>query len=451
MIPQITKALSNGFTSKQILDFLIKKFPKHSDKIKYALASGYTVDQILKFLSGGRKTVNKDFQPQTEYEQTKDIDIQRKEKANQQALAAAALAATPIASQAASYALSRAAPQVLHGLIPGSIPATQKTMLNPHIFPSPISPSESQLTSQKILEPQQPPISAANIPQQQPIAQPEGKINISELISKHGLKQHIDKLAEKYKDPKHIAGVLYNRFPKEMKEFQRESGKMMEDAIGDYLSQKMPEEKTEIVEKPQIPEEKSLEFKKNETVASPQGIGEVKEIRNDNALINVEGKLHKVNVDKLIQSPLPIKDIAELYEDLIQGIEKHTGKQVSRNVEWAGYDPKSNELAYKPHGSERLYHYDEISPEDVEILTSLLTKRKSTGENFIGAWEAGTESPIGAAMYQLIKKLQSERGGKGNEYKNRFETIYDALEPAKAALKEKHAERKKKAKKPRID
>ena len=50
-------------------------------------------------------------------------------------------------------------------------------------------------------------------------------------------------------------------------------------------------------------------------------------------------------------------------------------------------------------------------------------------------------------MYQLIKKLQSERGGKGNEYKNRYETVYDALEPAKIASKRKHEERKKKAKK----
>ncbi len=101
--------------------------------------------------------------------------------------------------------------------------------------------------------------------------------------------------------------------------------------------------------------------------------------------------------------------------------------------------------------------YDDISPEDIEALTNLLTQRKSTGDNFIGRWEAGTESPIGAAMYQLIKKLQSERGGKGNEYKNRFETIYDALEPAKEALKKRYEEQKrrereanpKKAKKPR--
>ncbi len=81
MIPQISSALSKGFTSKQIIDFLIKKFPDHSDKIKTALASGYTVDQVLKYLGGGRKAVTQESLPQTEYEKTRGTDIQRREKA----------------------------------------------------------------------------------------------------------------------------------------------------------------------------------------------------------------------------------------------------------------------------------------------------------------------------------------------------------------------------------
>ena len=166
-------------------------------------------------------------------------------------------------------------------------------------------------------------------------------------------------------------------------------------------------------------------------------------------MVEVNGKLHKVSVDELIESPMPEKELADLYDDLISGIEKKSGQQVSRNVEWAGYDPKTNELAYKPHGSDKLYAYDDISPEDVEELTSLLTQRKSTGQNYIGAWEAGTTSPIGAALHKLIMKLQASRGGKGNEYKNKYETIYDALELAKKEAKERHAERKKQAKKPR--
>ena len=192
-------------------------------------------------------------------------------------------------------------------------------------------------------------------------------------------------------------------------------------------------------------------IEKGSVAAAPQGVGEVKEIRNGQAIIDVDGKKHKVPVDELIESPIPEKELDELYEELIGGIEKKTGQEISKNVEWAGYDPKTNELAYKPHGSDRMWVYDEISQEDRDQLTSLLTKRKTTGENHIGVWEKDTVSPIGAAMSTLIKRLQAERGGKGNEYKNRYDTIYDALEPAKKALKAKHAERKKKAKKPRLD
>lgn len=215
---------------------------------------------------------------------------------------------------------------------------------------------------------------------------------------------------------------------------------------------KSPDDIKRLVNNPEEFEKKETpKIEKGSTVAAPQGIGEIKEIRNGKAIVEVDGKKHQVNEDELIQSPIREKDLADLYDDLINGIEKTTGKQVSRNVDWAGYDPNTNELAYKPHGSDKLYAYEDIDPEDVEILTNLLTQRKSTGENFIGAWQAGTESPIGAAMYQLIKKLQASRGGKGSEYKNKFETIYDALEPAKKAAKERHAERKKKAKKPRLD
>ncbi len=191
-------------------------------------------------------------------------------------------------------------------------------------------------------------------------------------------------------------------------------------------------------------------IEKKSLVSSPQGIGEVREIRNGKALVEVDGKLHKIDSDELEQSPLPEKELADLYDELVGGIEKETGQEVSRNVEWAGYDPKTNELLYKPHGSNKVYAYADIPEEAAETLTSFLTQRKSTGENFIGAWKKGSSSPIGAAMYQLIKKLQDERGGKGNEYKNRFETLYDALEPAKEAAKKRHAERKKEAKKPRI-
>ncbi len=611
MIPQFARALSNGFTTKQVIDFLIKKFPQHSDKIKSALAAGFTSDQVIKFLSGGKKALNEESQPTSEHEQARGIDTKRRENVNKAGLAAGGLAATALASPMAFQALKHAIPQNLLGSIPQ---ASQP----------------EQAISQGIIEnqTQQPPVSEPNIPQQKAPIQPEVKsIDIGGLLEKSGLKKHVDELAKTGETAKQITGRLYLKFPKEMKKIQKQTGKKFEDAIGDYLGQNPVGEKMKLTEDPRysgkiedieekklfhqttkearekiekegfklgegekndielpsgiylkpsqaridlpgneqievnaklgktihfkdredytkylrnnnknydsiykefleiqkkeqeyldyldknpdshIDEEKlnnfdkkitelakkgrkeATEFFKNKkinslhiqrdsggtnlpggatetyialepeqakiskgsTVASPNGIGEVKEIRNGQALIDIDGKLHKAQEEELIQSPLPEKELADLYNDVITGIEKETGQQVSRNVYWAGYDPNTNELAYLPHDG-GLYIYDDISPEDAKELTNILSQRKSTGQNYIGAWEKGTKSPIGAQMYQLIQRLQKERGGKGNEYANKFQKVYDALEIAKIAAKKQYEEqRKKKAKKPRID
>jgi len=176
---------------------------------------------------------------------------------------------------------------------------------------------------------------------------------------------------------------------------------------------------------------------KNEIVVTPHGVGEVKEIRNGQALIDVDGKLHKVKEDELEGSPLPEKDLAELYDDLIKGIESETEEDVSRMVQWAGYNPEENTLTFLPHTG-KLYKYADISPEDAALLTDILSTRKTSGENFMGAWKAGSKSPIGAALSKLIRKLQSERGGKGNEYEETHEPIYSAYEPAVQAAKKKN-------------
>jgi len=371
MIPQLSKALSEGFTSEQILDYILKKFPNHKKKIEKAVSGGFNASQILSYLSKQTQGKGNTEEPTTEYEKLRGQDISQAEGRNQKAIAAGTLAATSLAAPIAASALQRAIPGSLSKLVPSLTAQTIGTNLGqitPESSPSGI--------------PSQPPVNqvSQNIPQTPEAVQPE------EIPT---------------------------------------NNKFMETPIGQLL---------------EIP-------KPGSQVGSKHGMGEIKAMRNGKAIIEVDGKKHQVNEDELIESPMPEKDLADLYGDLIGGIEKTTGQQVSRNVEWAGYDPNANELVYKPHGSDKVYVYDDISPEDAKQLTSLMNQRKSTGGNYIGAWEKGTESPIGAGMYQLIKKLQGERGGKGNEYRNRFETIYDALEPAKIAAKKKHAEAKKKAKK----
>ena len=105
-------------------------------------------------------------------------------------------------------------------------------------------------------------------------------------------------------------------------------------------------------------------------------------------------------------------------------------------VQWAGYNPETNTLQFLPHTG-KLYKYANISPEDAALLTDILSVRKTSGANFIGAWKKDSKSPIGAALSKLIRKLQSERGGKGNEYEETHEPIYSAYEPAIQAKKNK--------------
>lgn len=174
-----------------------------------------------------------------------------------------------------------------------------------------------------------------------------------------------------------------------------------------------------------------------DVVQLPDGqIGTIESLKKDHAVVEIDGKKRPVKLDQLEDVPIKKKDLADLHEDLIKGIEEEIGSDVSRNVNWAGYDPKTNRLSYLPHDG-ALYVYDDIGPEDVKMLTDILSTRKSSGGNFIGPWLAGTKSPIGAAMSALIKKLQSERGGKGSEYSGKFETLYSHLEPAVKAAKAK--------------
>lgn len=490
----IFQALNSNYGPEEILQFLSKAIPQFSTPIKKASSSGYNARQILGFLS---KNFDEDRRGMS---QSQIIAANRRSDAESTKhglqMAATAFAA-PIASAALGNALSRSLPNNLKNLSTGmnqqagpssAVPPSQTLAsgLNPAASPGQnidqTTLQQPQGTPLQSTASQQPPINTDQLQQTESLTQPQEvqqpEVKSIDLSKYAGFTNQIDKLMQSGNGPNEIAGYFQKFNPGQTKKLEKEFGQPIDKIIESYISSKpqVPNESATVAhsENSALPGESLLDVQKrlktslgesiklikdrdskdqvslkNTTVASPLGIGEVKEIRNGKALIDIDGKKHQVNEDELIQSPIPEKDLADLYDEVLEGIKKHTGQEVSRNVEWAGYDPKTNELAYKPHSSDKLYAYADISPEDVELLTSLLTQRKTTGENFIGAWEAGTTSPIGAAMFQLIQKLQKERGGKGNEYKNRYETIYDALEPAKKARKEKYAEAKRKAKKPR--
>lgn len=479
----LLSALGSGVSAKKILNYFIRKSPEMAPKISSALAAGISADQVVKFFSKDKNFEKLKGQLQSQYLTDFNANpIVQGETVRGQNLG----------SDMAS-GLQRQAPSLL-----GGAAALGAGMALKHALPNPLKDPIQRTAEQNPVASQQPPILGnANI--QQPVnpVQPEVISNPKEYLEKLGILDRVKSLLKTGNTPEAVAAAIGMKrsgeakidpeLLKNIEEFSKLSqeeatnlqpepiksaeqvvpnlgnmAKGMTDNLytGLFESLKKGSSKFAGIEDPLLkrakePYEKGLikspedlrrfaNEKPNETpkiekksiVATPNGVGEVREIRGGQAIVDIDGKLTKVKEEELEASPLPEKDLADLYDDLIKGIEGEIGEDVSRMVQWAGYNPTENSLTFLPHTG-KLYKYGNISPEDAALLTDILSTRKSSGENFIGAWKAGSKSPIGAALSKLIRKLQSERGGKGNEYEETHEPIYSAYEPAIQAKKKK--------------
>lgn len=446
----IEEALNSGHSVESILSFLTNTMPSFKKKIKRALALGHDAKEVLSVINQQMETGKRPANA-TESER---VAFQRDEQKRRRKKALGATAAV-----AAPFALGALAPRIGAALgigsdlFGGQQQEGQQQQQPDQQTGSMFQRALNQL--RQITQPQAPPTTT----------RAERGLTRSSLISDLGLEEDILKMAKEGMTPEQISSYLEKALPDEKRKIVKKRSETENEpfalTVKNFLTteegfgrpeifeeeqvEEIPEtaepEKTQELEEP--PDEPGL-IETGELVADPKtnAIGILKHKQRTKALLDDDGKLKQVATDDLIQSPLPPKDLADLHDELIHGIERDTGQDVSRNVNWAGYDPERNELVYHPWDGS-LYLYDDISESDKEELTNILSKRKTTGENHIGAWEAGTASPIGAAMSSLIQRLQKERGGKGKEYKAKFQTIYDALEPAIKAAKKRRRERKK--------
>lgn len=436
----IQGAITAGYTAKQILNYLSSAFPELGHRIKEAVNVGKNAEDILKYINNvdpsklskmkGRSSIEKPFQntsqvnPLIEGQRaTKEYDpipqaVKTGAKLGVGALAG--MAAAPLVNKG----IQNAGPVV--GQMLGKVFGQgQQNLPGQETQPTiPEFPQEETTTTQM-----QPPT-----------------VDSESILNQFGMKDRVDAMLQAGNNPEQISTALNSLLKgPTRKDFgdKLKKGEIppLNQIVQDYIQKagvtKQEVNPTETVSKNEI--------EKGSDVLTPNGLAKVISSNGDNALIERDGKKEQVKIDKLIPSPLPEKELNELYDDLLRGIEKKTGQDVSRMVNFAGYDPENNELVFKPHDG-ALYVYKDIDQEDVGLLTNFLTQRKTTGSNYIGSWGAGTGSPIGAAMSQLIKKLQSQSGGKGKEYIRKYQTIYDYMEPARQDLKAKKDEERKKRK-----
>lgn len=469
--------LAAGYTADQVLDFLSHGFPVLTKKLKKAKSLGYDIKEIFKMLEGSDKKKLKELEEKASRAPDREDNPYRRatrkslENSAQTHLQNAGKAIGTAALGAAGlYGLNKFGPQLRQGIngalgglaggknpIPptggsphpiGPQPMANAPVAAPQVPTAPVQQANPAIAAGAIQNPEQQNLinKFNNLPNQENISPEMQKTDQNIPISK--IEQsfpHLDKKAKSLLEtatPEQAyealnKSPLFSPLVKKYEELGRPFLERIKEL--DQTTNLLPKS-TDSVEEPKKPEKGGLVFDESSGIT-----GTLKDIKSKEGLLDEDGKIHKVKTDSLLHSELPEKDLADLYTDLISGIEKETKQDVSRNVEFAGYDPEHNELAYKPHTG-GTYVYDDIPEEDVKLLTSLLTKRKTSGENFIGAWQEGTESPIGAAMSALIQRLQKERGGKGKEYSRKFQTIYSAHEPAQLAAKKKKAEEARKRK-----
>lgn len=461
MYAQIAKAISSGFTSRQIIDHLLKKFPDQSSKIKDALAAGFTVDQVVTYLGGGKKALNRMSLPQetstgvnTEFAKTQQKDINRSQMQNKYAMAAGSAAVGGLGAGMATKALSRALPTNLLEYGQNTLQQPQSNPLTSQspMGPGPTSPGVQVLGTPKPNAPPQQMPGTESIPQPQSSAQPilpQRDIKKSvDLIKNIGEEQRVKNLIDGGLPPKDIAGVLRKLLGKDKLQALEASEGGLEAAIEDYAqsTQQQPQELApmespsqeldagqpgieEITQEiaPQelnLPEETiepSKPIEKNQTVVTPHGIGEVKEIRNGKAVVEVDGKKHQVNEADLQPTTYTDEDIADTYDKMMGMIPE---SERSGFISWAGYDENRKVLGYIPRGG----NYEELSnitPEEAEIIKTGKGIARTSGKNTEGMWVVGGDTR------GLISQIQHDRRRKRESEEKKQLKLFDIPKPEK--------------------
>ncbi len=496
----IFSSLNSGYSPEQILGFLSKMMPGLNSKIGQATRNGYNSKQILGFLSKTFETENRENLSESQrHAVNQRADSERTKHGLK--MAATAIAA-PLAASATAGALRRALPASLTAQVPGSpsggtpaptpaqgvIPPTNNT-LGANQAPSPtpnISPN---------ISPQQPPTPQIGLPEwlkknQSQSASPQAPNiptslpqapNISQALNpQRDLKKSVDILKNLGQDgavknmleggmpAKDVAGVLKTITPKDkLKALEAQEGGL-ETLINDYAEemqqptqeqapmepagQELDAVTSETERAEEVSEPKPIE--KNQTVSTAQGIGEVKEIRNGKAIVEVDGKKHQVNEEDIEPTLFSDEDIAQKYDELMSAIpEEHRSGFIS----WAGYDEDTNEIGFIPRGG-KYEILKNITPEEAKKIKEGKGVARTTGANREGLWVQG-EDTRGGVISQIIhdrrkknkaeedKQLKLNLNEPKREKEDRgMKPLFDEMQYAREKSRERELKKKMAAK-----
>lgn len=205
----------------------------------------------------------------------------------------------------------------------------------------------------------------------------------------------------------------------------------------DYLEKAYEKNMPDYV-KEQISDIKKLidedeKIQKNQTVAAPQGIGEVKEIRNGKALVEIDGKKHVVDEEDLeAESPEIIEEVQKILK--IPEVDK------SSIVSLFTFDPDERKMYIQFHNGET-YKYLDVEPEKVMNIANKMGIPVTKGKNIFGAWSPQDKKSLGATLIKEIindpKYKKPKKGQPANPNYVQLETLYDYWEKLRKKPKQK--------------
>jgi KTSC domain len=437
----LSSAISAGFTIKQILNFLGDTFPELGNRMKDAHKAGKSADEILKYLSKVDKSQFKKYvgksRPTKIYPEESSVNpyiaatqAQKNYDPTPESLKTAAKVGL---SAAGAYGVSKILPKAIQG-IAGLIKSPDigpKPMSNAPVQPQQASTPQISNTQQTPTLPQQSSYNATP-----PSITPENSISVIEQM---GIGPQIQTLQSAGNTTEAISAAIGTTMKPHQRKWLDEQikagkSKPLADLITDYLGQSItqpetapiaPESRQTGEKQPEvIKEQPKLKPQKGELVATPSGeVGELKDIKNTEGLVEEDGKLHKT---KLSDLKAPGESEVEVVERLLEIPEIDKSGPLSY---WT-YDDQDNELFVMFHNGES-YKYLDVPEEIIDQLEKASVIPKGKGINKYGAWspeqkpefspQAGKEIVSrGATLSNLIITHQKYKKPKKGEPPNPF-------------------------------
>ncbi len=464
----LSQLVDNGISEEELIASISRSVPRLANQARKMFFGGWSPKDVLGMFSKDKeaqKVARKGLKPVTPSEMAtynlrnsynnipQSSGQESKQKLTEFTKKAAPLAlgalASPLAGSVIQSALQRALPQtdMLPDNVSSPIPDQPQTPNQP-ITPNPLGNSNQYDTAQ------QPPLSnvnAASIPEPANINQPQSNqsLDLKALLKDkyEGFKGKIDDLLKSGNTKKAIAGYLRKFGGGTVSQLEKESGQPLEKIIDQYISEnptkittrkeieernksQLPEEQIqpEVQNQPELQQNEPIatlsepsatlkeeiatpKIEKNSVVSSPQGIGEVKEIRNGTALVEVDGKLHKVKEEDLQSEPEEVRD-AKL------GFDPETVPENLRsaplNEVYLPHDKRHVTVKYNAGLKPIRYLYfrkdgQQISNDYINKIVQGLQLPVSSGKSFWGTWNADESDSRGAANYdELVKNSQEE-------------------------------------------